>query len=136
MSFRILERQMVALGRQTQAAFRDKMETYLRTHWPGFVVQVGEHRLAGWVAGALAVAHAHGIHTEPEVAQLMLLLTELGLDADQRLAWVRDVLDDRDLIATGKLAKLISEGCERTPTLAALVVVPAYQPVLDRMERA
>jgi hypothetical protein len=131
-TFRILASQMRSLGRQTQSAFVAKMEGYLTEHLPAFVAGVGPERLTTWVAGALAVAHAHDIHSEPEAAQLILLLTVLGLDADQKHDWVREALTER-MLPTGKLTKLVTDGCQRQPAIASVLVYPAYQQVLDRV---
>jgi hypothetical protein len=130
-SFRILEAQMRALGHETQAAFVAKMESYVREHMPGFVGRVGHERIRSWIAGALAIAHAYDIDTEPEAAQLILLLTVLGLDADRQLDWVREVLEER-MQPTGKLSKLVSEGSHRVPEMADVLVYPEYQQVFDR----
>jgi hypothetical protein len=131
-TFRILAKQMRALGRQTQASFLTRMDAYLRKNLPEHVTSVGSERLAGWLAGALALAHASDIHTEPEAAQLMLLLTNLGLDADRKHDWVRDALEDRTLIPSGKITKLVVEGCRRVPELDELVVYPAYRDAIAR----
>ena len=132
MSFRILESQMLALGRETQRAFCQKMERYLRENLPAFVNRIGEQRLERWVDDAVAVAHAHDIDTEPEVAQLMLLLTVLGVDADRKHAWVGEIVANDALLPSGKLVALCVEGGRRVPEIAPVVVFPEYVDALRR----
>lgn len=132
MSFRILERQMVALGRETQQAFCEKMASYLRNNLPAFVNRIGEQRLQRWVNDAVALAHTHDIDTEPEVAQLMLLATVLGVDAAQKHPWVGEILANDALLPSGKLVALCVEGGRRVPEIASVVVFPEYIDALRR----
>ena len=64
------------------------------------------------------------LETEPEAAQLILLLTVLGLDAPERHDWVREVLHDRDLAALGKVKKLITLSRERAVDIEDVLVYP------------
>lgn len=109
---RILDRQMEALSRDTEGEFVATMAAYLREHYPRWVLALSEEELLRWVAEALHKAVGHGVDTEPEAAQLILLFTVLGLDADERLAWVREVLEDGDLAAIGKVRRLVARSRE------------------------
>ena len=134
MTFRVLEHQMHALGRETEALFIAKMQAYVAANLDSFVAQIGHDAVTPWLTDALALAHAHGIDTEPEAAQLMLVLTALGSTLPsrgaQRLDWVRDALEDPTLISVGKLKRLIGEAHRRDPAIARLVVYPAYREAL------
>ena len=108
--FRILEHQMQALGAETRQKFVAMMTAYLIEHFGRWTAGRPADDIHAWVARALDRAERHGVTTEPEAAQLILLLTVLGPDADERLAWVREVLEDVDLAAIGKVRRLIALG--------------------------
>lgn len=106
--FRILEHQMKQLGAETRHRFVAMMTAYLAEHFERWTGSMPETELTAWVEQALGKAEQHGVTTEPEAAQLILLFLVLGLDADERLAWVREVLEDVDLAAIGKVKRLIA----------------------------
>ncbi len=106
--FRILEHQMKQLGAQTRHRFVAMMATYLTEHFERLAGSMLAEERTAWVERALDKAEQHGVTTEPEAAQLILLFLVLGLDADERLAWVREVLEDVDLAAIGKVKRLIA----------------------------
>lgn len=110
---RIRQQQLDALGATTRAHFRARMAAHLREHVPIWVASRADDELAAWVAAAHATAERHGLDTEPEAAQLILLLTVLGADAADRPAWAREVLEDDDLAAIGKLRRLVRRARER-----------------------
>jgi hypothetical protein len=110
MTFRILDSQLQALALQTQQSFVAMMAAYLREHFPGWVEELGAGDLVGWLSRALDKAARYGVETEPEAAQFILLLTVLGLDADERHGWVKETLEDPNLAALGKVRKLARAG--------------------------
>lgn len=116
--FRILESQMLELGRDTQQRFIAMMARYMRTAFPSFVARIGDDALVGWLQGALAVAERSGVDTEPEAAQLILLLMVL----DDQTPWVEAILTDRHLEARGKVVQLIAEGRTHEPSVMDVVV--------------
>ena len=83
------------------------MDTYLREHFASWVSGLPTADSEAWVRSALEKCKRHGVTTEPEAAQLILLFLLLGLEADETLAWVQDALSDRALLPIGKLRKLI-----------------------------
>jgi hypothetical protein len=104
---RILDDQMEHLGKRTRRRFIGMLESYLREHFSRWVAPLSDALLRAWLEGALAKAERYGVTTEPEAAQLVLLLLVLGVDADERLPWVKEVLAARDLAPIGKVKKLI-----------------------------
>ena len=124
MTFRILQSQMDALALDTQRGFIDMLGGYLREYYPQWVSSIGASQLPDWLAQALKLCERHQVETEPEAAQLILLLTVLGLDAPERHDWVREVLHDRDLAALGKVKKLITLSRERAVDIEDVLVYP------------
>ncbi|MBI4703212.1 MAG: hypothetical protein HY744_19015 [Deltaproteobacteria bacterium] len=110
--FRILEDQMARLGAETRQKFVAMMTAYLGESFPAWVGALSATELEAWVERALGKAEQHGVTTEPEAAQLILLFAVLGLDADEDTPWVRDVLADRDLAALGKVRALAARARE------------------------
>lgn len=107
--FRILESQMALLGALTRRRFVSMMTDYIEQHFTSSIETTTREGLEAWVSGAVAKAEHYGITTEPEVAQLVLLLLVLGAhaDMDEGRPWVHEALADRDLAGRGKVRKLI-----------------------------
>lgn len=108
MTFRILQEQMQALGRTTSVRFIAMMADYLRDNFPNWTKGLAADEMLQWLETALKKAAHYGITSEPEAAQFMLLLTVVGLDADERLPWVRPLLEDNTLAESGKVRKFIA----------------------------
>ena len=135
MTFRILARQMKELGTQTTRRFVARMADYLRTSWAEVAAELGEgEALDAWVEAALAEGPRHGISTEPQAAQWILLLTRLGLDVAGRHPWAEPILTHRELAAEGKLVRLVVKGARHDPALVDRVVYPTYLKALERAE--
>ncbi|MBW2522813.1 MAG: hypothetical protein JRI23_01495 [Deltaproteobacteria bacterium] len=100
--FRIRKEQMDRLGESTRARFVAMMHDYLRSYFTSWVGELSDDELSTWLGEALAKADRYGVRTEPEAAQLILLLIVLGLDADETTEWARQVLADEDLVAIGR----------------------------------
>jgi hypothetical protein len=109
---RIREEQMEHLGKRTRRRFLEMLETYLREHFRAKVASVSDADLRAWLTHALGKAEEYGVTTEPEAAQLILLFAVLGVDADERLPWVKETLGDRGLAAIGKVKLLIARARE------------------------
>lgn len=103
---RILKEQMETLGARTRGRFVAKMSAYLREHFAACVDEMSAEELDAWVTDAVAAAEKHGVTTEPEVAQLLLLYLVLGIDVEETTPWARDALRDRDLVGVGKVRRL------------------------------
>jgi len=103
---RILKEQMDTLAARTRNRFVAKMAAYLREHFAACVDEMSREQLDEWVGDAVAAAAKHGVTTEPEVAQLVLLFLVIGLDADETTPWAADTLRDRDLVGVGKVRRL------------------------------
>jgi hypothetical protein len=111
--FRIRSEQMRRLGESTRARFVAMMHDYLREYFPAWVATLSDDELSSWLGAALDKADGYGVRTEPEAAQLILLLVVLGLDADETAEWAREVLGDEELVAVGKVRKLARLAKER-----------------------
>jgi hypothetical protein len=120
---RIREEQMEALGARTKARFVGLMVRYLREHFARWVSALPDDGLEAWVGRALEIAEEHGVTTEPEAAQLILLFMVLGPDVEERHPWVPEVLRARSLAAIGKVKKLITLARERGVVGVEQVVV-------------
>jgi hypothetical protein len=121
---RILKEQMTVLAAQTRRRFVARMAAYLRQHFTDSVDEMTREELESWVSDAVAVAERYRITTEPEVAQLVLLLLLLGVDADETTPWVKPVLRDPDLVGRGKVRALAAEARARdVPGVDEVLVV-------------
>ncbi len=125
---RIREEQMEALGKRTRRRFVAMMRDYLRANFPRWVAPLSDEALAAWVEAVLGVAERHGVTTEPEAAQLLLLFLVFGADADARLPWVEETLADTGLAPVGKVKRLISLAREnRVEGIEHVVVYPGME---------
>jgi len=110
---RISRNQFEQLAEKTRLNFVQMMNTYLHRHFAQWVRNTPDSDYETWVRVALKKCEYYAITTEPEAAQLILLFLVLGIDADEAMPWVREVLADRDLLPIGKLRKLIRLARER-----------------------
>jgi hypothetical protein len=104
---RIQQHQLKSFADETRRGFVRMMDAYLREHFTGWVRKLPREDCETWVRAALAKCELYDVTTEPEAAQLILLLLILGLDADDSTPWVRETLGDGSLLPIGKVRKLI-----------------------------
>ena len=110
---RIRDEQMQHLAKRTKRRFVGMLEEHLRAHYTRWVAPMSDQQLRGWVEYALGKAELYGVTTEPEAAQLILLLLVLGVDADERLPWVKETLGSKTLAPVGKVKKLVAQAREQ-----------------------
>jgi hypothetical protein len=121
---RILKEQMTVLAAQTRRRFVARMAAYLRQHFTDSVDEMSRADLESWVSDAVAVAERYRITTEPEVAQVVLLLLALGLDADETTPWVKSILRDPELVGRGKVRALAAAAqAHEVPGVGEVLVV-------------
>ena len=128
--FRIKKAQMEFFAEKTREKFARKMAAYIRREQRARVSGMDDEALLGWVRAGVDKANHYRISTEPEVAQLLLLLLVLGARADEEHPWVREVLVDRDLYAIGKVRRIVRRARERG--VAGLDEVLVYEQMSDR----
>ncbi len=110
--FIIGRQQYDALCGQAERDFNTRMSAFIDEYFAHLTsVSSGENRSA-WVTEAIQICDRYEIATEREAAQLILLLLVLGIEADSQV-WVREILDDADLVSEGKLRKLVRAARER-----------------------
>lgn len=134
--FRIKKQQMEFFAEKTKAKFCAKMVIYLAQHHGEQAkarAAADELSLEAWVSAAVDKASRWKIATEPETAQLLLLFMLVGLHADETLAWVREVLANKDLYAIGKVRRLLRRAREHAvPGLDSILVFPEIaEPIVD-----
>jgi hypothetical protein len=114
--FRVRKDQMEWFARKARRSFVERMEGYLREHFAASVDGMSPGDLSAWITEVVERAERHGVTTEPEVAQLLLLSLVLGADADETTPWVKEVLDDRELHGVGKVRLLVRRAREHRVT--------------------
>lgn len=121
--FRIHEEQMQRLAERSRHRFVARMADYLERAYPESVGDLSRGELEAWVREGVEKAERYGIGTEPEVAQLVLLV--LGLDADETEPWAREALADPNLQGVGKVRALAREARARAiEGIEQVLVVP------------
>ncbi len=110
--FRVRKDQMEWFARKARRSFVERMAGYLQEHFADCVDGLSPDDLRAWITGVVEKAERHGITTEPEVAQILLLFLVLGDDADETTPWVKEVLDDRELHGVGKVRRLVRRARE------------------------
>jgi len=108
---RIRPEQLEHFANRTRDRFVGLMTDYIREAFPERAARIGPG-LTAWVRRALAVCERYKVTMEPEAAQLMLLLLVLGVDADEREAWISEALA-RDVAPIGKVRRLVAACRER-----------------------
>jgi hypothetical protein len=121
--FLIRKEQMEFFARRQREGFVDRMTAYVRASFPACFGGMSRDEARAWVSAGVAKAERYGVDTEPEAAQLLLLLLLLGLDADETTPWVRAALSDRALAAPGKVRELVRLARDHeTPGIDAVVL--------------
>jgi len=107
---------MDKLARDASADYRARLQAWLLAALPECFEGMAPDDVSAWVNDAVTQSEQNGIAMERETTQLVALYLLLGLDADEALPWFRETLADSDLIAEGKVRRLLerarSEGIE------------------------
>jgi len=123
--FRIRREQMDTLAKSASADYRKRLKEWLVAEFPESFEGLDQGDIDAWVDDAVTRSEGHGIALERETTQLVALYLLLGLDADEALPWFKEALSDSDLIAEGKVRKLLEsarregvEGVDRVDILS------------------
>jgi hypothetical protein len=121
--FLIRKEQMEFFAKRAREDFVERMAAYVGGAFRGHVPGKSDAEIRAWVAAAMTKADGYGIDTEPEVAQLTLLLLRLGLDAGEDLPWAREALTHPSLAPIGKVRRLVAHARrERVEGIEAFVI--------------
>lgn len=121
--FSIRKEQMELFGRRQRESFVGRMAGYLVSELPDRFAAMSNDAVRAWASAAAAKAERYGVVTEPEAAQLMLLLIVLGANADETTPWVRETLADGGLSPLGKVRELVRLAREHGVRALETVVV-------------
>ena len=114
--FRIRRAQMDKLAGDASAEYRGKLRAWLLAEFPESFAEMEPGDVDAWVDDAVSQSEGNGIAMERETTQLVALYLLLGLDADEALPWFRETLAREELVAEGKVRRLLdlarSEGIE------------------------
>jgi hypothetical protein len=114
--FRIRRQQMDKLAHDASVDYRGKLQAWLLAEFPESFEDMDPGDVDAWVNDAVTQSERNGIAMERETTQLVALYLLLGLDADEALPWFRETLANADLVAEGKVQRLLdlarSEGIE------------------------
>lgn len=125
---RIKPEQVEHFANRARQRFVAMMTGYLRSTFPDRVAGLADDALTAWTRRALSVCERTGVTTEPEAAQLLLLLLVLGVDAEERFSWVRDAAADRGLSPEGKVRAFIEGALAEGLPIRDLIVFEHLQP--------
>jgi hypothetical protein len=116
---------MDTLAKSASADYRRRLKEWLVAEFPESFEGLDQGDIDAWVDDAVTRSEGHGIALERETTQLVALYLLLGLDADEALPWFKEALSDSDLIAEGKVRKLLEsarregvEGVDRVDILS------------------
>jgi hypothetical protein len=123
--FRIRREQMDKLASNASADYRARLKAWLLSEYPESFEGMEPSDVDAWVNEAVSRSEGHGIAMERETTQLVALYLVLGLEADEELSWFKETLSDSDLIAEGKVRRLLElarregiEGVDRVDFLS------------------
>ena len=125
---RIKPEQVEHFANRARQRFVTMMTGYLRGSFPERVAGLDDAALAAWTRRALSVCEQAGVTTEPEAAQLILLLLVLGVDAAERFSWARDAAEDRALSPEGKVRAILAGALAEGLPIRDLIVFEHLQP--------
>ena len=121
---RIRAEQMDHFADKTRERFVTLMTDYIRESFPSSKPAQDGPTLRAWVGRALSVCERYQVTLEPQAAQLILLLLELGLDAPELRPWVHDALA-KNVAPIGKVRRLV-DAC-REQGITALEDLIVYE---------
>ncbi len=107
---RIRKEQMDFFADKTREAYLDQLSRYVaEVHGPRLRVAPADVPEAAerFARAAIEKADALHFHIEYDATQLALVLLLLGLDAEEKHAFVREILAARDLAPRGKVRRLV-----------------------------
>ncbi len=107
--FRIHRAQMEFFDERERARYLARLQAYLESDYPECFEEMSPEEVSAWVEGAVAVCDRYRVQTEREATQVVLLMLLVGTDADQHHPWFAATIGDRDLVAEGKVRKLLEE---------------------------
>ena len=107
--FRIHKTQLEFFERQARERYLDRLRSYLVGESPECFEAMSPEEIEGWVKSAVEVCDFYGVATERAATQLVLLLLLVGIDADNTLPWMGEILSDNDLVPEGKIRTLLSK---------------------------
>ena len=123
--FRIRTPQMDKLARDASAGYRGELTAWLLAEFPESFEGLEPADVDAWVHDAVTQSERHGVAMERETTQLVALYLLLGLDAGEALPWFREALANDDLVAEGKVRRLLAlarregvEGVDRVDILS------------------
>lgn len=105
--FRIHQEQVSKFDEIAKADYRGRLVAYLSAEFPECFDEMQPAQIEAWTGQAIDKAEHHGIATEPEATQTVLLFLLLGLFADESLPWFGEILRRDDLYAVGKVRLLL-----------------------------
>lgn len=105
--FRIRREQMDKLGRDRSVSYRRELKAWLLAEFPECFEGMEPDDIDAWVDEAVSRSERRGIAMERETTQLVALYLLLGFDADETLPWFGETLADADLVAEGKVRRLL-----------------------------
>jgi hypothetical protein len=101
--------QIAALERARLAVFEDKMIEHMQRVYPDWARTLQREDQRAFVRQGMERARSHGFETELEVARYLHVMHDLGPDFDRSLRhpWAADLLNDAQLTASEKMARLL-----------------------------
>jgi hypothetical protein len=122
---RIRAEQFEHFARLARSRFIEMMTTYLREEMPDRVPP-REGALRAWVERGLALCERSGVTTEPEAAQLLLLLLVLGEEPEQRHAWLPPLVARNGLSPEGKVRAIVTAARAAGLAVDPVIRYPQY----------
>ncbi len=130
---RIKPEQLEHFADLARGRFVAMMTRFVRDEFPDHqaagarVASMSAEALTSWVRSGLAFCERAGVTTEPEAAQLVLLLLVLGVDADERVDWLAPIVERRDLSPEGKVRSIVVAAREAGLPIDDVVRYPQYE---------
>lgn len=103
--FRIRKEQMDHFRAKGRRAYLERLVAFVRAEHPELLPSPGDP--IERIAPLVDKADRFGFELELDTTQLVLLLLLFGADADEKLGWFGQVLNDRSYMPIGKVRRLV-----------------------------
>lgn len=109
--FRIRKEQMDHFKAKGRRAYLERLVAFIRSEHPDLLP--GKSDPTDRVRALVEKADAYGFAIELDTTQLVLLFLLYGDEADTKLPWFGEVLNDRNFMPIGKVRRIVELARER-----------------------
>ena len=113
--FTLRQQHLDALAESYRETFEDHMVAHIRVKFPAQFEELGERKVRERVWDGVERAKRYEIRAQKDVARFIRFMFGIGpnFDTARKTAWVRPILEDKEVPASERLDRIRAEARER-----------------------